>query len=214
MALKEYFTPGNIVPSYFGHDKVIAFHPATNADGTYWSVDVVAVENKDGKWTPIKGERIRNHATSPSGADLARGPVQRVNDNSTESQQTELKPKKGLENAKEKKKNWLDGETVTDKGSNTDDIKLLVKNWNDTQPSKLSPSSVRQLSVHGQNAELLSKIAGFFNLKTVFFETQDSSLAPHYGLYFAKDKRIYLNISSQQPHLQTIGHELLHSMVS
>lgn len=75
-AIAEYFTPGNIVTSYGGgHDRVIAFNPGQNGD---WSVEVQAVRKVDGAWAADKGERIRNHRTSPTERGLKAGPVERA----------------------------------------------------------------------------------------------------------------------------------------
>lgn len=60
--LKEYFTPGNIVPSYAGFDRVIAYNVGENYIGG-WEATVQAC-NEDG--TPDKTDtRIRKHATMP-----------------------------------------------------------------------------------------------------------------------------------------------------
>lgn len=58
-ALKKHFTPGAIVPSYSGQDRVIAFH---GNDLGNWRVDVHAVD-KNG--ADIPGERDRSHMTEP-----------------------------------------------------------------------------------------------------------------------------------------------------
>ena len=62
--LEEHFTPGKIVKSYFGYDKVLEFK-----GGKDWQVKVISV-NADG--TPIKGELPRWHSTHPGQKVLAR----------------------------------------------------------------------------------------------------------------------------------------------
>ncbi len=59
--MQQYYTPGRIVKSYGGQDRVVKFNPATSEKP--WSVDVEAVK-PDG--TPIPREGVRNHATPPS----------------------------------------------------------------------------------------------------------------------------------------------------
>ncbi len=70
--LRRYFSPGNIVPSYSGFDRVIAFNEGTE-DGD-WFVDVQAVErDEDGNWVKargLSGLRPRRHATTPSPKDI------------------------------------------------------------------------------------------------------------------------------------------------
>lgn len=58
--LTNYFTPGKIVPSYAGFDKVIKFeYPSSNG----WSEWLVYVQECD-KNGNIKGE-VRTHCTTP-----------------------------------------------------------------------------------------------------------------------------------------------------
>jgi GH24 family phage-related lysozyme (muramidase) len=64
--LSAYFTPGNIVPSYSGMDKVLNFYPSTAQES--WAVEVIAV-NTDG--SPKEGARSRVHYTPPSPELLA-----------------------------------------------------------------------------------------------------------------------------------------------
>ena len=68
-----YFTPGNIVKGYGGHDRVLEYTPA-DADGN-WSVRVQRVMPKDGKWMDTPNERPRWHSTQPEAKELAAGPV-------------------------------------------------------------------------------------------------------------------------------------------
>lgn len=75
-ARADYFTPGNIVKSYIGHDRVISYSPP-DADGS-WSVKVQAVEKKGDAWVDMPNERVRSHFTQPSARDLADGPVLRA----------------------------------------------------------------------------------------------------------------------------------------
>jgi hypothetical protein len=75
-ARADYFTPGNIVKSYAGHDRVITYTPP-NADGQ-WSVTVQAVEKKGDAWVNVLGERQRTHGTQPDARELKAGPVETV----------------------------------------------------------------------------------------------------------------------------------------
>lgn len=63
--LTAYFTPGNIVPSYTGMDKVIEFYPGNSERS--WAVKVVSV---DANGNPKYGERERVHYTSPGLKEL------------------------------------------------------------------------------------------------------------------------------------------------
>lgn len=66
--LENYFRPGRIVPSYFGEDRVVAFHrPTGNGNGT-WSVTVRAVNDSG---SPLIDARERNHSTLPSDRTLS-----------------------------------------------------------------------------------------------------------------------------------------------
>ena len=73
-ARADYFTPGNIVKSYSGHDRVIAYSPP-DADGA-WSVKVRAVQKQGDAWVDTQ-ERERQHATQPDARELKAGPVAR-----------------------------------------------------------------------------------------------------------------------------------------
>jgi hypothetical protein len=64
-ALRHHFTPGKIVPSYSGQDRVIAFNPG--GPESTWSVDVQAVDESG---TPIEGEVVRRHGTEPDAKTL------------------------------------------------------------------------------------------------------------------------------------------------
>lgn len=71
-----YFTPGNIVKSYSGHDEVISYTPPNDKGGD-WSVKVRAVVQKNGKWVPDPSNpRERTHSTPPEKKNLNDGPVQ------------------------------------------------------------------------------------------------------------------------------------------
>ena len=75
--LEEYFKPGNIVPSYGGHDRVIEFvkekAPDINPQGEFddWKgVWVQAVEKKGNEWVDILGKKPRFHRTTPSAQSI------------------------------------------------------------------------------------------------------------------------------------------------
>ncbi|GEQ77941.1 hypothetical protein CTTA_4946 [Comamonas testosteroni] len=70
-----YFSPGNIVKSYGGHDRVIAY-TAPDADGQ-WSVKVQAVRKEGDAWVNEPNEGERTHSTQPGARDLKAGPVAR-----------------------------------------------------------------------------------------------------------------------------------------
>lgn len=74
--LADYFTPGNILKKYGGHDEVLAFKPGK--DGA-WSVQVQAVRKVDGQWVREgKPQDARWHSTMPDARDLKTGPVERL----------------------------------------------------------------------------------------------------------------------------------------
>ncbi|KGG90963.1 hypothetical protein P245_14440 [Comamonas thiooxydans] len=75
-ARAAYFTPGNIIKSYGGHDRVIAYTPPDA--GGRWSVTVQAVEKKGDAWTDAPNEGQRTHMTQPSQQELVAGPVKKV----------------------------------------------------------------------------------------------------------------------------------------
>jgi proteasome lid subunit RPN8/RPN11 len=77
--LKEYFSPGNIVKAYAGHDRVLHF-VEKDSRGT-WSVQVEAVRKDGDGWVPVgKSEPQRWHSTEPSAAELKNGPIARKGD--------------------------------------------------------------------------------------------------------------------------------------
>lgn len=77
-ARADYFTPGNIVTSYGGHDEVISYTPPKE-DGSGWSVKVRAMAKQDGKWVPDPdNKRERVHSTQPDARELAKGPVEKA----------------------------------------------------------------------------------------------------------------------------------------
>nr|WP_279088094.1 PLxRFG domain-containing protein [Comamonas thiooxydans] len=76
-ARADYFTPGNIVKSYGGHDRVIAY-TAPDADG-HWSVKVQAVRKEGDAWVNEPNESERTHSTPPDARQLKAGPVQAAN---------------------------------------------------------------------------------------------------------------------------------------
>lgn len=75
--LTDYFTPGNVVKGYAGHDRVLAFEP--NAERGGWSVQVQHVVKQGESWvTDPKDSRTRWHSTEPTAKELAAGPVLRA----------------------------------------------------------------------------------------------------------------------------------------
>lgn len=76
LARAEYFTPGNVVKSYSGFDRVVSYTP-TDPDGG-WSVTVRAVEKDGGTWRDMPDRHDRTHSTAPSARDLKVGPVGQV----------------------------------------------------------------------------------------------------------------------------------------
>lgn len=74
-ARADYFTPGNIVKSYGGHDRVVSYIPP-GEDGR-WSVTVRAVEKLGGAWVDVPREIDRVHWTQPDARELKAGPVAR-----------------------------------------------------------------------------------------------------------------------------------------
>jgi len=85
-ARADYFTPGNIVKSYSGHDRVIAYSPP-DADGA-WSVKVRAVQKQGDAWVDTQ-ERERQHATQPDARELKAGPVARSSNAAEAPQQVQ-----------------------------------------------------------------------------------------------------------------------------
>lgn len=75
-ARADYYRPGNVVKSYGGHDRVIAYTPP-DPEGR-WSVTVRSVEKKGDAWVDVPNEHERTHATPPDARDLKAGPVDRV----------------------------------------------------------------------------------------------------------------------------------------
>jgi len=107
---EEYFKPGNIVESYGGQDKVIAYYPG-DPKAPYpknnWSVDVIAVK-PDG--SPIRGEMVRNHSTGPH------IPTKGVPNNSNLKNWQELSIKRALKEAVDndaKYFSWINGEQTS-----------------------------------------------------------------------------------------------------
>lgn len=76
LARAEYFTPGSVVKSYNGFDRVVSYSP-TDPDGG-WSVTVRAVEKDGDFWVDKPNEHDRTHSTAPVARDLRAGPVGRV----------------------------------------------------------------------------------------------------------------------------------------
>lgn len=71
-----YFAPGNIIKSYGGHDRVIAYSPP-DAEGS-WSVTVRAVQKQGDTWVDAPNQRERTHMTAPSSRELKAGAVVRA----------------------------------------------------------------------------------------------------------------------------------------
>ncbi|WP_158235165.1 hypothetical protein [Comamonas sp. 26] len=74
-ARADYFTPGNIVKGYSGHDRVIAYTTRDSHGG--WSVTVQAVRKQGDGWVNEANEGPRTHTTQPTARDLKAGPVER-----------------------------------------------------------------------------------------------------------------------------------------
>lgn len=109
-ALADYFTPGNVVPSYGGNfDRVISYQ-APDKDG-HWSVTVRAVEKRGDSWVDKPGERERNHMTLPDARELKAGPVGNVAQDETDATpkawHTEM-PTEGLPLTKEQREGKAD----------------------------------------------------------------------------------------------------------
>lgn len=83
-ARQEYFTPGNIVTSYGGHDRVVSYDPG--ADGKPWSVTVHAVEKQGNQWADVPNERDRTHSTQPDARTISAGPVERASASSSSTE--------------------------------------------------------------------------------------------------------------------------------
>ncbi len=75
-ARADYFTPGNIVKSYGGHDRVVSYNPP-DEEGR-WSVTVRAVRKQGDTWVDVPNERERIHATEPDAGELKTGPAGQV----------------------------------------------------------------------------------------------------------------------------------------
>lgn len=68
-----YFAPGNVVASYAGNDRVVAYTPA-DAQGN-WSVTVQAVQKQGNDWVNAPGKKEHTHSTQPDARALKVGPV-------------------------------------------------------------------------------------------------------------------------------------------
>jgi 2'-5' RNA ligase len=66
-AIREYFTPGRIVPSYGGKDKVLEFDEKGGLGGG-WRVKVQQVEDNEGN--PVKDAQPRWHGTRPRASNF------------------------------------------------------------------------------------------------------------------------------------------------
>lgn len=74
-ARADYFTPGNIVKSYGGHDRVLAYNPPDEKG--HWSVKVRAVRKEGDAWVDVPETQERVHGTQPDAKDIKAGPVAR-----------------------------------------------------------------------------------------------------------------------------------------
>lgn len=72
-AQADYFTPGNVVKSYDGHDRVVSYTPP-DSEGR-WSVTVRAVRKDGDSWVDVEGQTNRTHMTPPDARNLKSGPV-------------------------------------------------------------------------------------------------------------------------------------------
>lgn len=75
-ARAKHFTPGNVVGSYAGHDRVVSYQPGDEQGN--WSVTVRAVQKQGDTWVDVPNERDRQHRTEPDARELTRGPVGKV----------------------------------------------------------------------------------------------------------------------------------------
>jgi len=75
-ARADYFTPGNIVKSFSGHDRVVSYSPPD--ENGRWSVTVRAVRKEGDAWVDVPREQERVHGTQPDARELKAGPVQRA----------------------------------------------------------------------------------------------------------------------------------------
>jgi hypothetical protein len=75
-ARRDYFTPGSIVDSYGGHDRVLEYTDKDSAGR--WGVKVQAVVKKGDEWVDVPREQPRWHSTEPDADKITRGPVQKA----------------------------------------------------------------------------------------------------------------------------------------
>ncbi len=75
--LADYFTPGNVVKGYGGHDRVLAYSPKDEQGN--WSVTVEAVKHDGQEWVKDPNDnRVRSHSTMPGERELRTGPTERA----------------------------------------------------------------------------------------------------------------------------------------
>jgi hypothetical protein len=70
-ALTGYFVPGQVVPGYGGHDRVLSFKWN---DGN-WGVSVQRVTQQNGEWVDAPGERPRTHSTQPTATEMRKAGI-------------------------------------------------------------------------------------------------------------------------------------------
>ncbi|WP_282028124.1 PLxRFG domain-containing protein [Paracoccus marcusii] len=74
-AIRDYFTPGNVVSSYGGGTDRVLSYSIENGNP---AIRVEAVRKEGNAW--VKDGEPRTHSTTPEARQLARGPVERVTD--------------------------------------------------------------------------------------------------------------------------------------
>lgn len=163
-ARADFFAPGNIVRSYGGFDRVIAYTPASADAG--WSVTVRAVEQgADGKWTDVPRAAERNHATDPDERALRVGPRVRAREAASPDPdipaETLFSRGAAVGAAVNAVQKTVDA--ITEKWTNAPQV-VVVRNMNDPAV----PAAVRQHD-EGQRAQgAEGEPAGFFYAGKVY----------------------------------------------
>ncbi len=75
-AISDHFTPGNIVTSYGGHDRVISYKPSDSSGQA--SIQVQSVQKVGDTWQDVPGRPPHTHSTIPTDRELKAGPVVRA----------------------------------------------------------------------------------------------------------------------------------------